>query len=190
MGPGDGIGGAAGAGESVVGDADSGGTGGDAGSDEVCLRCRMNGDNAGDRVILNSAGVKGTGSGVTALTNTAGDTVGYLADNPSAQYVVAGPGALATSGKANFTTPIINNWDFSIAKHINITERCRLDFSAGFFNLFNHPQFTTGSVNQATSVSATDQRNYLIPSKSTFNQPRATWGSNPRQVALGVKFSF
>jgi len=150
----------------------------------------LNGDNAGDRVILNSSGVKGTGSGVTALTNTAGDTVAYLADNPSAQYIVAGPGALATTGKANFTTPSINNWDFSIAKHLNITERCRLDLSAGFFNLFNHPQFTTGSVNQATSVSATTQRNYLIPDKSTFNQPRATWGSNPRQIALGVKFSF
>ena len=168
----------------------------------------LNGDNAGDRVILNAGGVKGTGSGVTALCNSSlpsgnlcnGDpdpnfdpspyVVGYIANNPNAQYIVAGPGALATTGKANFTTPSINNWDFSIAKHFNITERCRLDFSAGFFNLFNHPQFTTGSVNQATSVAATTQRNYLIPDKSTFNQPRATWGSNPRQIALGVKFSF
>ena len=161
----------------------------------------LNGDNAGDRVILNAGGVKGTGSGVTALCNSSLPSGQFLqwrsgsqfrsesvccrvySRNPNAQYIVAGPGALATTGKANFTTPSINNWDFSIAKHLNITERCRLDFSAGFFNLFNHPQFTTGSVNQATSVAATTQRNYLIPDKSTFNQPRATWGSNPRQIA-------
>jgi len=161
----------------------------------------LNGDNAGDRVILNSAGVRGTGSGVTPLLTTnscAPDdgtcldahTVAYVADNPNAQYIVAGPGALATTGKANFTTPNINNWDFSVTKHFNVTERMRFDLTASFFNVFNHPQFTTGSVNQALAISQITQRNFLIPSASTFNQPRVTWSSNPRQMAIGVKFSF
>ena len=64
----------------------------------------LNGDSAGDRAFLNPSGVKGTGSGVTPLLNTAGDTVGYLADNPNAQYIVAGPGALATSGRNTLAT--------------------------------------------------------------------------------------
>ena len=93
--------------------------------------------------------------------------------------LLPGPGALATTGKANFTTPSINNWDFSIAKHLDVTERCRLDFSAGFFNLFNHPQFTTGSVNQATSVSATSQRNYLIPRLGDLQPTQSHLGQQP-----------
>jgi hypothetical protein len=66
----------------------------------------------------------------------------------------------------------------------------RFDLTASFFNVFNHPQFTTGSVNQALAISQITQRNFLIPSASTFNQPRVTWSSNPRQMAIGVKFSF
>src|SRR5207247_5544593 len=53
----------------------------------------LNGDSNTDRAVLNPAGVKGTGSDVTALTNTAGRTVGYLAKNPNAEYIVAGVGA-------------------------------------------------------------------------------------------------
>ena len=49
----------------------------------------LNGDWAGDRSILNPSGVKGTGSGVTALTNSRGQTVAYVADNQNAQYIVA-----------------------------------------------------------------------------------------------------
>lgn len=54
----------------------------------------LNGDTAGDRVLLNPQGVSGTGSGVSALTNSGGQTVAYLATNPSAQYIQAGLGAL------------------------------------------------------------------------------------------------
>ncbi len=41
---------------------------------------------------------------MTPLLNTAGDTVGYLANNPNAQYIVAGAGALATSGRNTLAT--------------------------------------------------------------------------------------
>lgn len=45
----------------------------------------LNGDAAPDRTIRNPNGVRGTGSGVTALTNTAGQIVGYVANNPNAE---------------------------------------------------------------------------------------------------------
>jgi len=150
----------------------------------------LNGDNAGDRVITNPGGVKGTGSGVTKLTNTSGDVVAYLADNPTAQYIVAGQGALANTGRNTLATPYINNWDITVGKKFHITETCRVDIFAGLLNAFNHPQFTTGSVNQANSISDTTQRNYLIPSASTFNNPRATWPSNARVMSIGMKFAF
>jgi hypothetical protein len=150
----------------------------------------LDGDNAGDRVITNPGGVKGTGSGVTKLTNTSGDVVAYLANNPTAQYIVAGQGALANTGRNTLATPYINNWDITVGKKFHITETCRVDVFAGLLNAFNHPQFTTGSINQANSISDTTQRNYLIPSASTFNNPRATWPSNARVMSIGMKFAF
>jgi hypothetical protein len=35
----------------------------------------------------------------------------------------------------------IANWDFSVVKRTEITERLRLDFRTEFFNLFNRVQF-------------------------------------------------
>src|SRR5262249_42714994 len=107
-----------------------------------------------------------------------------------AQYVVAGPGALATTGRGILKTNPINNLDLTVAKHIAATERFKVELFAGWFNAFNHAQFTTGSVNQASSISDVTQRNYLIPAASTFTNPRVTWPSNARQTVLGLKFTF
>src|SRR6185437_13200860 len=105
------------------------------------LDSNLNGDSAGDRTILNNSGVKGTGSGVTALTNTAGDTVGYLAINPNAQYIVAGAGALATSARNTLATAPTNDFSLSTYKDFNITERMKFRFGAQFANVINHAQF-------------------------------------------------
>ena len=46
----------------------------------------QNGDTV-DRTIINPAGQANVGSGVTALKNSSGDTVAYLAKNPNARYI-------------------------------------------------------------------------------------------------------
>ena len=53
----------------------------------------LNGDSATDRTIINPAGDPKIGSAVTALKNSAGATVAYLATNPNARYITAGLGA-------------------------------------------------------------------------------------------------
>jgi hypothetical protein len=152
----------------------------------------LNADSAPDRAIFNPNGVPGTGSGVTPLTNSNGDIVAYLANNPNAQYIVAGLGALANSGRDTLRTPPINNWDVTLAKHFNITERQRVDFSFGMFNAFNHPQFTTGSLNQVNSISrtSTGERNFFIPNKSNFDNPKLSWPSNARTAVVALRYSF
>ena len=102
----------------------------------------LNGDTAGDRTVFNPGGVPGTGSGVTPLCKstlpsfaTCGENdfdpttgppgpgnfestpllVAYGAVNPNAQYVVAGPGARATSSRNTLATEPTN--DFSLASH-------------------------------------------------------------------------
>jgi len=161
----------------------------------------LNGDSAGDRVVFNSRGVPGTGSSVTPLLNTAGDTVGYLANNPNAQYIVAGPGALATSGRNTLATEPTNDFSLSTYKDLNITERVKFRFGAQFANLLNHPQYIPGSnpgqglgVNDVTSFitgpNSTSYLNYLTPGNAIFNNPKAVFASNARTIGLVARFTF
>ena len=155
----------------------------------------LNGDSAGDRTVFNPQGVPGTGSGVTALKNSSGEVVGYLARNPTAQYIVAGPGVRPTAGRNTLRTRPINNWDLTVGKKLAITERTAVEFQAQFFNLFNHPQFTPGRVNDISSiplvsVTGLPVTNYLVADQPNFDHPERVFSSNPRQTQLVLKFLF
>jgi hypothetical protein len=118
--------------------------------------------------------------------------VGYLAQNPNAQYFVAGPGAFAISHRNTIATPHINNWDASLVKRINFTENTKLEFQAQAFNVFNHPQFTPGVLNDVRSFgqAGTAIKNYLTPGQSNFLNPKTTFNSNARTMQLALKFIF
>lgn len=154
----------------------------------------LNGDSAGDRAILNLAAgvIPNTGSGVTPLTNTAGAVVGYLANNPTAQYIVAGRGALAMDNRNSLLTLPIDNIDFSIYKKINVTERMQFTFGAQALNLFNHAQWIPGSLNDVTgfNTTATAVTSMLTPGDPSFNHPELVFSSNPRTLTLVAKFTF
>ncbi len=169
------------------------------------LDSNLNGDSFADRAIVNPAGVSGTGSGVTPLCRgtapcdpTADDftsrVVAYAADNPNARYIVAGAGALATAGRNTLAGRPINNIDLNLMKDFSFTERMRLQFSAQFYNLLNHPQFVPGFVdrvdNPAVLNTGPSVRNYLTPGNPIFNNPEAVFSSSPRFIQLAVKFIF
>ncbi|MES1258786.1 MAG: carboxypeptidase regulatory-like domain-containing protein, partial [Acidobacteriota bacterium] len=104
----------------------------------------LNGDSASDRTIVNPNGLDKTGSGVTALTsirNGKTETVGYLAINPNARYIQAGPGAYANGGRNTLPGRPIDNIDLNLLKSFPLREGKQLQFSAQFYNLLNHPQF-------------------------------------------------
>ena len=155
----------------------------------------LNGDSAADRAIRNPNGVRGTGSTVTALTNSAGQIVGYLADNPNAEYIRAGLGAVSNSARNTLQLPGINNFDFSIFKNFRFGESRRFQLRADFFNAFNHPQFIPGSPNdvQPVNTSGINQVNALTPANlnnGTFNRADKVFASNPRVIQLGARFDF
>ena len=159
----------------------------------------LNGDNAGDRTIINLNGQRGVGSGVRAI-NAAGNpvpigdpsTVAYVAINPRAQYIVAGPGALANSGRNTLRVPSINNIDLFVRKNFAIRDNLRVQFRADFFNAFNHPQFIPGSVNGVNPVTTTGTviNRFTIASDSFFNRPRATFDNKPRTIQLALRIDF
>ena len=168
----------------------------------------LNGDAAGDRVIINPSGIKGTGSGVTALCQIAacdsvtpapGPVVAYLANNPSAYYIQAGSGALATSGRNILATRPTNDLDLAGTKAINITERVKFTFTAQFANILNHPQLIPGSnpgaglgVNDVNSFDTTGpgDESYVRPANKNFNNPYSVFASNARTIALAAKIIF
>ena len=154
-----------------------------------------NGDAAGDRAIFNPAGIPGTGSDVTPLLNSAGATVAYLAVNPSAQYLVAGPGALANIARNTLALPRTNNVDMSLVKRINITERQVIEFQAQAINLFNHPQYVPGFISDIEPAStaittAGPTHDFLVPSTTSFNQPNLVFSNHPRAMILVLKYIF
>jgi len=167
----------------------------------------LNGDAAADRSIRNPNGVKNTGSTVTALcrlaacgTLGAGPIVAYVADNPSAEYIRAGLGAVTNSARNSLQLPGVNNLDFSLFKNFRMGENRRIQLRADFFNAFNHPQYIPGSPNdiQPVNTTAFGQVNTLTaaslslanPSLATFNRADRVFPSNPRTIQLALRFDF
>jgi hypothetical protein len=167
----------------------------------------LNGDAAGDRSIINPSGIATVGSDVYAIDRNenrvptgAPSTVAYVAVNPNARYIEAQLGALGNGGRNTLATRHINNFDISLTKKFNITESKRFEFAGQFFNLFNHPQATPGSVNDVTPASTsvttathnflTATRNFLQPSNPAFNDFGAFFSSNPRTIQVVGRFIF
>ena len=133
------------------------------------------------------------------LTNSSGAIVGYKATDPTARYIVAGSGALANASRNTLSLPRTNNWDVTMVKRINFTERLGFEFMAQAFNVFNHSQFLPGSINQAQSVSTigrpldfttTTIRSFLTPNSQTFNRPDKVFSNNARTMQLAAKVTF
>ncbi|MGH9942671.1 MAG: carboxypeptidase regulatory-like domain-containing protein, partial [Pyrinomonadaceae bacterium] len=159
-----------------------------------------NGDSAGDRTIRNPNGVRGTGSTVTTLTRTDGQIVGYVADNPNAEYIRAGIGAVSNSARNTLQLPGINNLDFSLFKNFRFGESRRIQLRADFFNAFNHPQYIPGSPNDVQPVNTVgvgqvntirpDTISMGNPAVATFNRADRVFASNPRVIQMALRFDF
>ena len=154
-----------------------------------------NGDTAGDRAIYNPAGIPGTGSDVTPLLNSGGQVVAYLANNPNAQYLVAQYGALSNIARNTLALPHINDFDMSLVKRLNITERQTIEFQAQAINVFNHPQYVPGFISDIEPAStaittAGPTHQMLIPSSTSFNQPNLVFSNHPRGMVLVLKYIF
>src|ERR1035437_1942838 len=163
----------------------------------------FNSDTAGDRTILNPAGVAGTGSAVygldrngnrinipgssTTLLNT---VVAWVPVNPNARYIQAGYGAIATAGRNTQPTRPIDNLDFTLIKRFQVGERVRMELSGEAYNLFNHPQFIPGSLDDVGRISTSGSTSYTSVINVNFNNPEKAFSSSPRVMQVVAKFFF
>lgn len=129
------------------------------------LDSNLNFDGAGDRTIFNPSGTAGTGSRVVGV-NSAGQlltsvgvvttditaagvgtgaafnsqAVAYLAVNPNAQYIQAGPGTRATAGRNTLRSNGFHRTDLTALKNFRFGDdrnTYNLQIGAEIFNLFN-----------------------------------------------------
>jgi hypothetical protein len=86
------------------------------------------------------------------------------------------PTAFGTLGRNIYRGPFEQNWDFSIVKNFRVTERQQVRFTTDFFNLWNHPAFS--------SPAFTD-----VESPSNFGDIIST-ENNPRIIQFSLRYSF
>jgi hypothetical protein len=100
-------------------------------------------------------------------------------------------GTFGDIGKNALRLPGTFNWDMQLSKHINFTERWKLQLRAEYFNIFNHPNFapestSTGTVNTTDQISSFDKLN----GNSAFGTFRAGQAADPRVAQLAAKLFF
>ena len=176
-----------------------------------------NADAAGDRAIFNPAGTVRAGSGVDLVCVGAGgatsihpallgdgvtpgcassSVAGYVASDPTAQYVQAQLGALSNVGRNSFRSPGVNIWNMGMFKNTNITERFTVQLRAMVQNIFNHRNSSLGqpTVLQTgtligTTNNALSSTYSNVDSGALFLNPKQFNGGS-RIMELGLKLIF
>lgn len=117
---------------------------------------------AGVRAVpaLATATVNPCSVAVGALYYTNPDAGGACINPSDAQYIgiLAASGRTGNLGRNTLRSPGTNLFDMNITKRTRLTETTRIEFRTEFFNIFNRPNYTQGSISPFTpgggSVSA------------------------------------
>jgi hypothetical protein len=166
-------------------------------------------DSAGDRPIFNSSGTVNAATdvdfvcndgigGATSIVSDPADCgsgddsniVGYVAQDPTARYVIAQLGARSTVGRNSFRSPGLQVWSMSLGKTTKINERVGVQFRLDMYNIFNHRNFALAQpsvfqplVNNALSSTYSDPTSSLFGDQTTFS-------GGARNMQLTLKLSF
>jgi hypothetical protein len=152
----------------------------------------INGDSGAaiDRTIINPSGTRGTGSGVTAVKNGAGATIGYTANNPNAYYIQAGAGTSPNDERNTLPIRPIDDIDLALYKRITAFERYSLEIGIQSYNILNHPQYQPGTVDNVNGPSYTSSYNFQTVTNAFFNRPDKEFLNNARTTQLSGKIIF
>ena len=103
----------------------------------------------------------------------------------------SGVARTGTLGRNTERGPGTNNFNVNILKRTNITETTRLEFRTEFYNIFNHPQFTQGSVSPFTPGGGSINSNaQTAPIGRFLNPDTPGTDGGGRSIRYQVKFIF
>jgi hypothetical protein len=108
----------------------------------------------------------------------------FTQPNLSQLYADGQPGMFGYLGRNTLAGPGRNNWDLSLFKNFNITERVGMQFRFETFNTWNHTQWQY--VN--TGCSDTIGPGGVCGTAGNFGQVNSTW--SPRIIQMGLKLTF
>lgn len=141
----------------------------------------------GGVVVNPNASATGVGSGVSALRNSGGQIVGYLANNPNAQYFPGAPGLLTSNSRNTFTLDPINNFDAAVYKRFALRDRFSFEVHGEAYNVVNHPQYTAADI-FAIGNGLGGMRNFATPGSFGFGDPSMAFASHARTLQVGLRF--
>jgi len=119
-------------------------------------------------------------------------TIGYVAADSTARYLLAGRGAMTNVGRNSFRSPGFGVLNFAIFKNTSFAEGKYLQVRMETFNVLNHRNFTISNANifsTAGVTAATSNGAYVQVADPSFLNPKIFSGGN-RQVTLGLKVVF
>jgi len=97
-------------------------------------------------------------------------------------------------GRNTFRGPYQQNWDFSLQKNFQLTERFGLRFTTDFFNIWNHANFANPSITDVETIATCTPgvngcpANGINPS-SPFGKIFSTLGT-PRLIQFSLRLAF
>ena len=115
----------------------------------------LNGDSAPDRAIINPLGIPNTSSQCYPAHEQCGHVGGLPGERPDGAVHQSGTWRLCHCSRNTLAAPHINNWDFSLLKRVNITERQSVEFNFQALNLFNHSQYVPGFISDIAPTTYT-----------------------------------
>jgi len=95
--------------------------------------------------------------------------------NPA--FIIGAPASIPRVGNLGRNTersPGINNWNMNVMKRTNVTESVRIEFRTEFYNIFNHPQYLSGSVSPFSPLGGTLQTNAASSPAGLFLNPNTS----------------
>jgi hypothetical protein len=109
----------------------------------------------------------------------------------SAAFSAPAYGTVGNLGRDTLTGPSYVDWDLSLLKTTQFTERTRLQFRAEFFNVLNHTNLQTpNEVVYSSGPTQGTSANQTAPAVASPTAGVVTAASTSRQIQLGLKFLF
>jgi len=149
-------------------------------------------------ITVNNATVANPNFG--AITGYTNPETGQPIDPNTAQFIVnpafiiGAPMSVARVGNLGRNTersPGINNWNVNLIKRTNVSENVRLEFRTEFYNIFNHPQYLTGSVSPFSPTGGLVNSNANTATVGQFlNAAGTTTDAGGRVIRYQLKLIF
>ena len=99
-------------------------------------------------------------------------------------------GTLGNTGRNILRGPGINNWDISLFKNFNITERVKFQLRGETFNTFNHTQLGGGANDGIVNGITAANPGQAVTQSVVGTSGQITTARDPRTIQIGAKFLF